>query len=78
MSWLRDVVASFVITGTWVIWAVKVWNGQPINPLLYSVIIVIVLGAAGTIFGWSVLRKAVDMMASVRDTTNNLASMRDE
>lgn len=69
---LRTLTAAVIVFGTWLLWAYQVYEGAPVDGMLFTLAIVIALAAASVTFGAGSLSRALDALATVRDVNEGL------
>lgn len=66
---MKFLVAATLVLATYGIWAVKTWQGQPVNPLVVVLALVLTTAAARVVFGAGALSKALDTVRDVAELT---------
>jgi len=64
---MKFLVAATIVLTTFGIWAVKTWQGQPVNPLVVVLALVLTAAAARVVFGPGALSKAIDTIGGIAE-----------
>lgn len=63
-------VSATMILGTFGVWLLKTYHGQPTNALVAAVALILVLAGARKMFGPGAIGKSIEALANVKDAAS--------
>lgn len=75
---VRLFVGAVVVLGTYGVWLVLSWQGQPVNPLVATVALVVTLMGARVVFGPGSVKRAIDALSNIKEVHEKSDSDEDQ